>query len=143
LLRRVRRRLQVAIESRAIEGDDDDLAAVPVTAFVLLLFNIDRGQGQGDDMAVFDKDGGPLDLVPVVHGPVGVTDNSLARVVGLATVGPAVDAVRRGEVARFAGGPGVNHDVVEATGIPDAGVFEVWDALGINGLSLVKILPSR
>ena len=112
-----------------------------VISLVLFLFDINYGQGHGNDMAVFDIDGGPFRLVPVVHGAVGVADNRLAGVVCRAAVGPIMEAVPGGEMIRFACGPGVDHDVVEAAGIPDARVFEVWDPLGKNRVPLRFVRP--
>ena len=112
-----------------------------VVSLVLFFFDINYGQGHGSDMAVFDIDRGPFRLVPVVHGAVGITDNGLTGVVGHAAVGPVMDAIAGGEVIRFACGPGVDHDVVKAAGIPDARVFEVWDPLGKNRVALRLVRP--
>ena len=63
LLRRVSRRLQIAIHRRAIEGDDDDFAAVAVVAVFLFLFHVNHRQGDGGNMAVFDVDAGAFQFV--------------------------------------------------------------------------------
>ena len=103
-----------------------------VVALVLFFLYVNDGQGHGGHMAVFDIDRGPFGLVPVVHGAIGVADNGRAGVVGQAAVGPIADAITGGEVVRLPEWTRVDHDVVEAAGIPNAGVFEVWDALGKN-----------
>ena len=84
---------EVAVESGAIEGDDDDFAAVDVVAAFLVFGDIQDGEGEVGDVAVFEKHAGTFDVVPVIDGSVGVAEEVGGGVAGEPAVGPVVDAI--------------------------------------------------
>jgi hypothetical protein len=117
--------LEVFIQGCAVEGDDDDFAAVAVVAVFVVFGDVDDGEGDGDDVSFFEQDAGALHLVPVVDGAVGVADEVFGGVVGEAAEGPVVDAVGGGEMEGFAVVPVIDEDVKEAAAEPDDGVFKI------------------
>src|SRR3954470_23927700 len=89
----------VLVERHAVERHDDDLAAmVRAGRDLVVLVDVGHGEGQVGDQPVLDEHTGPLHLVPVVDGAIGVAEDLLrvSRVVGQPLVGPVLDAVGRG-----------------------------------------------
>ena len=78
----------VFVEGGAVEGDDNDFAAVVVFAFFLVFGDVEDGEGEVGDVAVFEEDGGAFDFVPVVDGAVGVAEEVGGGVIGEAAEGP-------------------------------------------------------
>ena len=105
--------MQIAIEGCAVERNHDDFAAVGVVAFFIGFGDVDGGEGEGFDVAVFDVDAGAFKEGPVVDGAVGVVDEVGGGVVGEAAVGPVV------AVASAAAGRGVFVGVGVAAGAAD------------------------
>ena len=93
---------QVSVQRFAVEGDDDHFAAVAVAALLLFFRHVEDGEGEVRDVAVCEDDTWPLDLVPVVHGAVGVADEILRGIVREAAQRPVVESVGGGEVERLA-----------------------------------------
>jgi hypothetical protein len=65
---------EVSIQGRAIKGDHDDIATVAVVALFFLFGNVDHRKSDCCEMAVLDQNTGSLQFVPMVDGPVGVSD---------------------------------------------------------------------
>jgi hypothetical protein len=72
---------QVAVHRRAIEWDNDHLAAMLIVALVLFLGDVDDGESEVSDVAVLQQSTRPLDFLPVIDRAVGVADEIRRRIV--------------------------------------------------------------
>jgi hypothetical protein len=114
---------EIAVHRGAVEGDDDDLAAVVVVAVFLFLGDVDDGERDGGDVSVFNEDAGAFQLVPMSNLAVTVADEVGFGVVGDTLVEPVGDAIAGDEVVGAALAPSVDEDMVPASAEPDDRVF--------------------
>jgi hypothetical protein len=85
--------LQIAIERRTVERNNDDFAAVRIVPPFLVFGNIKNREGKASDMAIFNDDGGTFDFIPVVHGPVSVPHEVRGWIVSQSPELPVRDAI--------------------------------------------------
>ena len=113
----------VVIERHAVGGHYQDLAAVVAGAGGRALVDIRGREGEVPDVAIFDHDVGPLQVVPLVHRSVGIADEARPGIVRHAHVLPVVDIILGHEVVGDARIPPIHRDVVAAPAVPDHRVF--------------------
>lgn len=102
--------LEIVVEGRAIEWNDDDLVVVRFVASIFLFRNVNDGEGESCQVTVLKVNARALHLVPVIDGPIGVTHEIGRGIVSQSSQFPIVDAVGRSQVVGLAGAPTVDHD---------------------------------
>lgn len=120
---------QVAIHSGPVEGDDDDFAAMAVVSVFFLLGDVDDGEGQSSNVAVFDQNPGALKLVPVVDRAIGVADEAGTGFIGKALILPAGYTVAGDKVISAAVSPIVDEDVVPTAAEPEDWILEFIEVI--------------
>ena len=72
--------MQVAIQGRAVEWNNQDPAPVHIVAPFLGLGNVDDRKREVSDVPVFEHHARALHDCPVVHGPIRVAHKVLGRI---------------------------------------------------------------
>ena len=100
-----------------------------VVAVFLFLLHVDDRESDGGNVAVLDVDARPFEFRPVIHRAVGVAEEIHRGIVGETAVGPARDAVLRGEMVGLAVAPVVDDDMVAIPAVPEDGIFKMAEVV--------------